>query len=870
MDGGTIKPTCRSEQDRHEFPIHACADTATIPSFRSIMRLSGAVFPILTALVWLSAPGVASAQRWGSVEGSITHSESGDPLHGVSIVVTGTNFGTSSDGNGHYSLRLPDGRYGISFSTVGFSPHRDTVAVRFGIVVRLDVALAPSTTELDEVTVEEDRLVPEAGVFEISPRAARDIPAPVRDIARMMKMLPGVATNNELSNQVSVRGGGFNENLFFLNGFEIFLPFRPRQGEQEGLSLLNPDLAERIVFYAGGFPVRYGGKLSSAVEVQYRRPERYDGPPTGTIHASLLEAGLSASGSVDGKRIAWLVGLRTARARQFFATQELKGDYDPVYTDAQASVSWDFSERTRLEAVGIWAKHAFRLSPDARRTFFGTYSQNPEIAPSNLQSLWIQYDAGNEERDGYETGFGGLRLVNRFGGGRRMEHDLSVFSTSETERFELAGTAVLYLVDPSDPDPEPGSGLFPAGSSRQEDAADNRVDVRSVTAQGRYAVPVEGHLLEIGWQGRREHFFDRLDEKSIVSGRSTEGLPVRIVVDSLRDSATLEAWRVALFAQDLIDLLPSRPGTATVTAGLRADWFDFNGQWTISPRLSARYRLNETVQLLGAWGIYYQSPSYRELRGRPKPGETILGALNRDLDSQRSNQVVAGVEVFVPRLRVSLRAEAYAKWLDQVISYDIDNVRVRYSGQNDARGTARGIDLQLHGEFVPGLESWLNYSFLVAREEFLPEFRDAYRTGLNPRPTDQRHTISLLIRDYVPSDPSWQLHLRMLFGSGFPYTPPVPGRELGSGLVVQEPGDRFSARYPRYFRFDMGVTKEMIVFERGSRHPVSLSFTAELLNLFDMTNTVAYSWIPNQSGIWTRVPTRLTPRTFNVGCRVDF
>jgi hypothetical protein len=834
------------------------------------MRLRGAIVPVLIASAWLCAASPAAGQRWGSVEGRVTDGANGNPITGVSVVVTGTNFGTASDDAGRYVLRMPDGRYGMTFSAVGYAAHRDSAVVRFGAVTRLDVVLRTSTTELDEVTIEESRLVSEAGVFEISPRDALDIPAPVRDIARMLKMLPGVATNNELSNQVSVRGGGFNENLFFLNGFEIFLPFRPRQGEQEGLSLLNPDLAERIVFYSGGFPARHGGKLSSAVEVEYRRPERGSGAPTGTIHASLLEAGLAASGRAGGGRVGWLVGARTARARRFFATQELKGDYDPEYTDLQASLGWDVGTGTRVEAVGVWARHAFRLSPDARRTFFGTYSQDPDLAPSNLQSLWIRYDADNSERDGYETGFGGLRLVNRFTGGRRMEHDVAIFSTAETERFDLSGTAVLYLVDPSDPDPEPGSGLFPAGTSRQEDAADNRVDVRSVTAQGRYAAPLGGHLVEIGWQARREHFSDRLDEKSIVSGQSTEGTPVRIVVDSLRDRAELDAWRTAVFAQDMVDLLPGRPGTATLTAGLRADWFDFNDEWTLSPRVSVRYRVSDQVQLLGAWGIYYQSPSYRELRGRPQPGETILGALNRSLRSQRSNQVVAGVEYFVPRLRLSLRAEAYAKWLGRLVSYDIDNVRVRYSGRNDARGHARGLDLQLRGEFVPGMESFLNYSFLVAREEFLSAYVDEYTTGVSPRPTDQRHTVSLLVRDYIPTDPDWRLHLRMLFGSGLPYTPPVPGRELGSGLVVQEPGERYSARFPRYFRFDLGVTKQVSVFDRGAGAPVTLALTAELLNLFDMSNTVAYSWIPNQSGIWTRVPTRLTPRTLNVGARVDF
>lgn len=815
------------------------------------------------------APEGVHAQAWGTALGRIVAADTGDPIPSATVVVTGTNYGTASDETGRWTLRLPDGRYRLRFSAIGFSPRLDSVVVLFGRETRIDAALPPATAELGEVTIEDTRGIVEAGVFEITPRAARDIPTPVRDVARLLKVLPGVATNNELSNQVSVRGGGFNENLFFLNGFEIFLPFRPRQGEQEGLSLLNADLADRITFYAGGFPAWYGGKLSSAVEVQYRRPELEPGLPSGTAHVSVLDAGLSLGGSAARRRIGWLLGVRRAQPRSLFGTQELKGDYDPSYTDLQGVLRWDGPRGIAVEAIGVWAAHRYTLSPDARRTFFGTVSQDPDLAPSNLQSMWIRYDDGNEERDGYDTGFGGLRIMQPLGRGITARHDVAVFSTVETERYDLSGTAVLYLVDPGSTNPTPGSGLFPSGTSRQEDAADNRVSVRTITGRGRYTLPAGSHLLDAGWEIRDESFDDRIDEKSVVSGRSTEGLPVRIVADSLQDAASLQALRGAVFVQDVFPVIAGDPDRFTATVSLRADHFDFNREWTLSPRVGLRYRLREGTVLLGSWGIYHQSPTYRELRGRPEPGETSLGALNDNLVSQRSNQVVGGVEYFLSRLRFLLRAEAYYRSLSNVISYDIDNVRVRYSGDNDSKGHAAGLDLQLRGEFVPGLESWVNYSFLSAREEFLPAFRTAGRPFRTARPTDQRHTFSLYLQDYVRTDPTWKLHLRMLYGSGLPYTPPVPGPKVGS-LIAQIPGDRFSARYPRYFRFDMGVTKQVTASTTGLGRPVSLFLTFEILNVFDMINTVAYSWIPNQSGIWTRVPTRLTPRTFNVRARVDF
>ena len=816
---------------------------------------------VILVLGLVPVPGMA--QQWGEVRGTVIASDSGQAIPGVTVLVAGTNFGTATQNDGKYTLRMPDGRYALRFSAVGFETRTDSVAIEFGTPSRLDVVLRPATLELDEVTIEESRAVQEAGVFEISPRAARNIPTPVRDVARALKVLPGVATNNELSNQVSVRGGGFNENLFFINGFEIFLPFRPRQGEQEGLSLLNAELADRITLYSGGFPARYGGKLASAVDVGYRRTE--GDPTSGSVYASLLDAGVSAGGSLAGGRLGWLAGVRKAKTRRFFSTQELEGDYDPDFTDIQGSLRWRAGPRTMVELLGIRARHEFTLNPNARRTFFGTLSQNSDLAPTNLQSMWIQYDAGNEEVDGYETTFVGSRVSNTLGR-LRIEHDLAVFDTEETERFELSGSTVLYMVDPGSSNPQPGEGLFFRGTSRQEDGADNSVAVRTITGGGRYTVVLDNHALEAGWQLRDLQFDDRIDEKSVISGRSLTGETVRIVSDSLRDSASLDAFRASLFVQDAIALPhPARDGFV-LTGGLRADYFDFSDEWTVSPRLNARYRLDANTVLLGSWGIYFQSPSYRELRGKPETGQTILGALNRDLKSQRSNQFVGGFEYFLPHLRFVVRGEAYHKRISNLVSYEIDNVRVRYSGDNDATARVSGLDLQLRGEFVPGMESWVNYSFLRAREEFVDAFRTEGNAGSVARPTDQRHTVSIYIQDYIPNDPTWRLHMRTLFGSGLPYTPPVPGTQIGN-LLVQAPGERFSARYPRYFRFDMGVTKEV---ELSQDDDVGFEVTFEVLNVFDMTNTVSYSWIPDAAGIWTRIPTRLTPRTFNVRARLSF
>jgi Outer membrane receptor for ferrienterochelin and colicins len=314
-------------------------------------------------------------------------------------------------------------------------------------------------------------------------------------------------------------------------------------------------------------------------------------------------------------------------------------------------------------------------------------------------------------------------------------------------------------------------------------------------------------------------------------------------------------------------------GRLTVTGGLRADYFSFNDEWTLSPRLSGRLKATERLTLTGAWGIYHQKPTYRELRGDPEGTESIAETLNRDIESQRSVQYVLGGEYFFPEQRLSLRAEGYYKDLDNLISYTIEDVRVNYSGENDTYGYTYGLDLQLRGELVPGLESWFNYSYLVARERFTEEALSSYsqrlreaRQGLIPRPADQRHTFSAFVQDYVPGDESWKVHMRLLYGSGLPHTPDDPGPEVTEGVQTRVPGDRMSGRLPAYRRVDVGATKRIEVAESGIGGPVHLELTLELLNMFDMDNTVDYSWTRG----FERVPKRLTPRTLNARLHLTF
>ena len=793
----------------------------------------------LVAAICCTAP--SQAQIWGTVTGSVHDASTQEPLPGVTILVQGTNFGTATELDGQYRLQLPVGRYALRFSFVGYASHSDSVTVTRDTPATLAVTLVPAPIAMDPVTVEETTL-PDVGVQQLDPEQVRNIPTPFKGF-QALASLPGVASSNELSNQYSVRGGGFNENLIFLNGFEIYMPFRPRQGEQEGLGLLNPDLARRITLYTGGFPARYGGKISSSLDILYAAADSFQA----SASISLLDASLTASGT--HRRVGWLLGVRKAQARRFFSTQELKGNYQPDYTDVQGLLRYEVSRNHTLELIGVWANHDFALDPRSRRTYYGTVAGSGGTA--DLKSVWVRFDDRSQERDGYTTTFAGVRLESSLSPRFQITHDLSLFQTRETERLSLMGNTIIYDVVT---EPDGDNALIPRGNAQQEDFADNQVHVTTYTGKGRYQLTLQRHAAEIGWQARRLQFDDRLDERSTVHGFNTSGDPVRLVVDSLRGDASLEETQLAFYVQNAFQATPN----LLVTGGVRGDYFSFNREWTWSPRLSLRLQASDRLTLASAVGIYHQIPTYRELRGAPHLGT----AMDRTIQSQRSFQVVMGGELFIPTRRLYVRAEGYWKQLSNVISYSLENVRITYSGENDARGHVYGIDLQARGEFVPGLESWINYGILFARERFLPEYVTPGRTGWNPRPTDQRHTVALYVQDYIPTDPSWKLHLRILFGSGLPYTPPMPGKRVGS-VVTQIPGTRLSARYPAFRRMDFGATKEIpLGFTR-------LELTAEILNIFNVTNTVAYAWIPDAAGIWQRIPTRLTPRTLNVRLRAS-
>ncbi len=807
----------------------------------------------LGTLLLVAIPDGVYAQNWGVVRGSVLDSNSGEVIPGVTVIVDGTQTGTATNDQGRFSFRLPERSWLIRFSYVGYEAVERQVETREEVDVVLTIRLKALAFEIGDVEVEGDRVSEDISTEIITPEQIQQVPAPFKDAYRILKVMPGVATNNELSNEYSVRGGGYNENQVLINGFEVYKPLRIRQGSQEGLGLVNPDMVQSMTFYTGGFPARYGGKLSSALDVEYRFPSNTI--PSGSVYMSMLDGGATVGLSGLNNKLSANLGYRKSRPAKFFGTQDTKGEYDPDYSDYQTALKWEPKNGHSIEFLGMISQQRFRLQPRSRNTQFGSLDF--------LQS--IQTTFTGQEEDAYDIGFGGIRLVNNINNRFTAVHGLSLFRIEESENIDVKGDIILFLI----PDPfEPNPNYVPTGIATQRDFADNEVTLRDLGVQGSYVLTGRKQVVEAGWYGKQVSFTDRIDERTILGGRSIENLPVETLVDSLRDSASLESKQLGAHLQHVIDL-DETEGRLLVTSGIRTDYFDFSEELTFSPRISARYRRTENLTLSLAAGVYHQAPNYKEFRGSPQIGTPLESLLNSNLKSQRSAQLITGLRYFYPARRFFLKAEAYYKKLDNIISYEAQNIRLDYSGENDAKGYAYGLDLQIRGEIVPGLESWFNYGFLVSREKFLDQFLNEYNQGWRRRPNDQRHTFSVFVQDYVPNDPSWKLHLRLLFGSGLPYTPPIPGMSFGD-FETQVPGERLSDQYPPYQRVDMGATKKLTLFKPKNGKPITLGITGEILNVFDHQNVISYQWIADVTGRWNRIPTRLTPRTVNVRARIEW
>ena len=708
------------------------------------------------------------------------------------------------------------------------------------------MAQTQDTIEVREIAGAEIRAGRLSNQRVISTISARYLPTVGNSIEALIMTLPGVVSNNELSLQYSVRGGNFDENLVYVNGIEIFRPFLVRSGEQEGLSFINPNLVSTVQFSAGGFDAMYGDKLSSVLDVRYRRPTKFGG----SFSLDLLGASAHLEAASRNQKWRGIVGARHKSNQYLLNTLPTQGDYRPAFTDVQTYLLYLPNPRLEFEFLGNIALNRYQFIPSSRQSRFGT-SDNP-------LGLFIHFQGQEVSR--FNSVFGAFSTTFRPHPNLQHRLTFSGFQTVEREHFDILGAYRLGGIDMGD-DNEPAN-LMGVGAFLNHARNDLNAIIYNVSYQGR--LMRERVFLLWGVRFQREDILDHLNEWTMVDSMGFALPHPQTPLDSLDFNNTfrnpsrppllqnvfradhhLVSNRYTGFLQANFEVSPE----LAVVAGVRFSYWDFNNEFLVSPRASLTFapRNLENWTFRFATGVFHQPPFYREMRD-------LDGNLNHNIRAQRAIHFVGGVDHYLTLWNRPFRltSEVYYKALSNLIPFEIDNVRIRYLAQNIGRGYATGVDFRLAGEVVEGAESWLSLSIMRTRESI-------NGGPFIPRPTDQRVNFNLFFQDHLRGSDNLRAHLNLVFGTGLPFGSPDGLRNLET---LQNRGN---FRLPPYRRVDLGLSYHIRAFNLGR-----LWLSAEIFNLFDMNNTISYLWISDFAGTQYAVANHLTSRRLNFRVSVNF
>jgi len=764
--------------------------------------------------------------------------------------------------DGTFEIRIPSNRsFTLVVSCVGYRTEQFTVRLQAGETDERRIVLKRDVKSLDEVSVtaRQER----ASTFRrINIEELNYMPTTTGKVEAIIKSQAGVSSSNELSSQYSVRGGNFDENLVYVNDIEIYRPFLVRSGEQEGLSFINSDLVSSVKFSAGGYDARYGDKMSSALDISYRKPKKF----AGSASLSLLGASVHLEGSSRDQRFTYLAGYRYKTTSYLLNTLQTKGDYKPQFSDFQTLLSWRLTRKLEVSFLGNYSSNKYRFIPSETDVEFGT-----KDLPLNLK---IYYEG--QEVDQFDTYLGALSVHYRPTRNTSLKFIGSAFRTSERETFDILGQYWINELDNTIQSETFGDSILNVGVGSMLSHARNYLDAIVVTASHLGSYQTGRNRLQWGLNARYQDFFDRIREWELVdsSGYVLPDLEDRIDMGRFRSSEQQIAYgQMSTFIQNTLEI-NSKKAEYFITTGIRGTLWDFNRTLMVSPRvtISTQPFWERDMMFHLSAGYYFQPPFYKEMR-RPD------GSINEGILPQRSiHLLVGGDYIFSMWDRpFKLTGEAFYKWLDDLIPYKIENVRIRYAGENISRGYARGIDFKLNGEFVHGAESWMTLSLLQTREDvegdvayiFDGEGYVLTEAGKFPRPTDQLFTFGLYFQDYFPNNPDYKVHLNAFYGTGLPLS--SPNEEQYYTDIRMRP----------YRRVDIGFSK---VIKRetdniGERNPLrffkSIWISGEIFNLLGIKNEASYLWIrtvSDQEGIPGRfgVPNYLTGRRFNVRISMQF
>lgn len=806
---------------------------------------------IVLYVVLMLMPLLAAGQ--GLVEGVVTDAKSGEPLEFVNVGIPGLQTGTVTNGKGYYRLPLKGGdSVTVRFSFTGYESAQ--FKVRRDQRTELDVRLKAAATQLQAVEVNDER-TRQSTFTQIEVSKLDEAVGPTGGVEGVIKMLPDVQSNNELSSQYSVRGGSFDENLVYINGVEIFRPMLIRSGQQEGMSIINPDMVDFILFSPGGFDASYGDKLSSVLDITYLRPREFKGKAS----VSLLGATATVQGRA-GEKLVYAAGLRRHSNQYVLGSMDTKGSYTTAYTDFQALLGYKVNDRLDLGLLAVWTHNVYGLVPESRTTAFGSALQ-PGM------EIDIYFDG--QEQDRYNTFLGAFSADWRPNEDWRVKSHIAVQHINESERYDVQSQYWLYQIATGESTDD--TSRFNRGVGTFLEHARNRLttDIASFDLRAnRYArlgswdmgiklqlEQIDDHLREWKWVDSSGY---ALPTNMLPFGDSTN-YPVPPVLQLFANSSnSMQTLRGAAFVQRELDFTTRRGDDFKMLAGIRMQVYstDAGGpKWMISPRASVNFKpkMGQDMLFRLAAGIYHQAPFYREYRRDD-------GSLCTDLDPQTSYQLT-GTTDWNFRLwdkPFTLTADLYGKYITNLIPYSVDNLRLRYMPDEKAVGYAVGLSLRLNGELVEGLESWASLSLMQTQEDI-----EGDGLGWLARPTDQRLSIKIFLQDNVPDMPWWRMSLNLVFATGSPIA--VPFGDNG--------GDQL--RLPSYYRIDWGNTIRLSQFEKLKHKKIfhyveDIQIGLEVFNLFNFRNVVSYLWVADIDNLPRRVPNYLTARQLNFKITVLF
>jgi hypothetical protein len=761
--------------------------------------------------------------------------ENNDPVEFASVSCPKQGKMTMTSLKGDYSLQLQSAdSVEIRFSMVGYKTKVRTLRRPRGKQT-MQVVLHSSDNALSEVTITGKRI--ETGqTQELSKEHLKSMPSTTGNaVEEMIQSQAGVSTHSELSSQYNVRGGSFDENSVYINNVEIFRPFLVRSGQQEGISVINPDMVEKIGFSTGGYEARYGDKMSSALNIEYRRPKRFEASAT----ASML--GASAFVGMSNKKFSWSNGLRYKTTKYLLGSMDTKGEYQPTFIDYQTYLTYSPNKRWDIKFLGNISDNHYNFTPEDRETNFGTME--------NVKAFKVYFDG--QEKDVFRTFFGSSGITRKFNENTSLSLIASAFNTREQEKYDIQGQYWLTQTETSE---NLGVGTYFQHTR-------NYLKAHVESAKLLFKTKQKKHDIEAAFTYKWEH----IEENSVeyeMRDSSKYSIPHTgkdlYMIYSMRAKNTLTANRVEAYAQDTYRFTGSEGKTLyTLNYGLRLAYWSFTKETILSPRLSLGIipAFNENITMRFATGLYYQAPFFKEIRDTTTTNGITYASLNRKAKSQRSIHFIAGFDY---RFKMNNRpfkftAEAYYKALGNLVPYSVNNVKVVYYGDNMCSGHAAGLDLKLFGEFVPGTDSWVSLSLMNTSMKL---------NGKSiPLPTDQRYAVNLFFTDYFPGTTRWKMSLKLALADGLPFS--APHRELESNVF----------RAPAYKRADVGLNYRII--DNSDRHkkrnPIrNLWVGAECLNLFGINNVNSYYWITDVTGQQYAVPNYLTGRQINVKLSVDF